>query len=89
MITFNNGLGPLKTKSRGGIPEWGDVLDGDFVLRILTNFEKVIKLSYVRHHMVESRSLNGCLTEVRAWKAFSVMSSKASSPNLPTSMNAV
>ncbi len=33
MITFNNGLGPLETKSGGGSREgvgWGDVMGGNF-----------------------------------------------------------
>ncbi len=60
LITFNNGLGTLKTKpGRGntgrmcwaGILSWG----------VLTHFWKVIKLSSVWYHMVESRSLNGSL----------------------------
>ncbi len=37
LITFNNGLGTLKTKSGRGVSRdwvgWGDVLGGDFVLR--------------------------------------------------------
>ncbi len=38
---------------------WGDVLGGDFVLRGPNPLLKVIKLSCICYHMVESRSLNG------------------------------
>ncbi len=44
LITFNNGLGTLKTKSGGGIygegKGWGDVLGGDFVLSVPNPFLK-------------------------------------------------
>ncbi len=49
LITFNNGLRTLKTKSGGGF----------FILRGPNPFLKVIKLSCERYHTVESRSLNG------------------------------
>ncbi len=72
LITFNNGLGPLKTKSGGGCSRegvrWGDVLGGDFVLRGPNTFIKVTKLSCVQYHMVESRSLNGPLVPLNYYQ---------------------
>ncbi len=62
LITFNNGLGPLKTKSGGGVPgrgREGDVLSGDFVLRGPNPFLKSDQSVMCQYHMVESRSLNG------------------------------
>ncbi len=65
LITFNNGLGPLKTKSGGGFHGGGRVgrydgrgfcLEGSY-----THFQKAVKLSCGWYHMVESRSLNGPL----------------------------
>ncbi len=41
LVTFNNGLGPHKTKSGGGLQggrRVGDVLGGGFALRFLTHY---------------------------------------------------
>ncbi len=66
MNTFNNGLGLFKTKSGGGFREgvgWVILSGGNFVLRGPNPFiKKVLKLSCVQYHMVESSSGPNCLS---------------------------
>ncbi len=54
LITYNNGLGPLMTKSPPYPPPWNP--SPDFVLSVPNPLLKVIKLSCVRHDMGSSRS---------------------------------